>query len=77
MALITDEHRIRPSVETMLIMTFQVKRLDVHSYLCYKISLTDSSVVIGTRGPARMHEVDTSAANYETSTALFDIAEPP
>ena len=40
-------------------------------------SLIDSLVVTGTRGHARMHEVDTSAANYGTSTSLFNIVEQP
>ena len=40
-------------------------------------SLIDSLVVTGTRGHARMHEVDTSAVNYGTSTSLFDITEQP
>ena len=61
-------------------MTFQVKRLDIHSYLCYKVALRtlwSLPACVGMQGPARTHEVDTSAANYETSTSLFDIAEPP
>ena len=40
-------------------------------------SLIDSLVVTGTREHARMHEVDTSAANYGTSTSLFVIVEQP
>ena len=49
-------------------------------YLYYQVALQTLQSLparVGTREHARTHEVDTSAANYGTSTSLFDIIKQP